>query len=231
MLNTINTTSTPLSQTYSGVTSTESVDSDAASTATEQAAAASNDDDISLSTRAQKFSAIDNEFFRGDSLTSADIKTLVVRLHEYGLITSTEYSMLKGEDDTASETDADAVSEMMTQTLISYIDDLEQSLSVRDETDTFGSVGIDELQSALGSARTIINDVASAKTKSDFKQTVNENNKTLMDVVASPEFSTMSTDEQATLNEIVKTLTVIDKLSLDQITNSSVSKYVAISKL
>lgn len=229
MLSTINTTSTPLSQNYTGATSTESVDSDAASTTTGQAASVSNDDDLSLSTRAQKFNAIDKEFFSGDSITSEDIKTLVVRLHEYGLITNTEYSTLKGEDDTSNDTED--VSEELTQTLISYIDELEQSINVRDETDTFGSVGIDELQSALSSARTIIDDVTSAKTKSDFKQTVSENNKTLMEVAASQEFSTMSTEEQAILNEVVQTLTVIDKLSLDQITNSSVSKYVAISKL
>ena len=229
MINTVNTTSTPLSQNYSGVTSTESVDSESAPTTTEQVASTSSDEDLSLSTRAQKFSAIDNEFFSGGHLTSEDIKTLVVRLHEYGLITNTEYSTLKGEESTSN--DSEDVSEKLTQTLISYIDEVEQSLSVRDETDTFGSVGIDEFQSALSSARTIISDVATAKTKSDFKQTVNENNKTLMEVTGSQEFSTLSTEEQAVLNEVVQTLTVIDKLSLDQITNSSVSKYVAISKL
>lgn len=231
MLSTINTTSTPLSQTYSGVTSTESVDSDEASTTTEQAAAASSDDDLSLSTRAQKFSAIDDEFFSGSALTSDDITTLVQRLYEYGLISSGELTKLNGEETDSDPDEVDPTSAIITQSLLSYIDDLEESLATLDETEMFGTVSLDELQTALDSAKTIINDVATAKTESDFKQTVSENNQILTQAMDSVEFYTMSEADQTTLNDIVKTLTVIDKLSVNQLTNASVSQYIAISKL
>jgi hypothetical protein len=231
MISTINTTSTPLSQNYSGVTSTESIDSDAASTTTEQAATASNDNDLSLSTRSQKLSAIDNEFFNGSALTSDDITTLVERLYEYGLISSGELTTLNGEETDSDPDEVDPTSAIITQSLLSYIDDLEESLAALDETEMFGTVSLDELQTALDSAKTIINDVATAKTESDFKQTVSENNQILTQAMDSVEFYAMSEADQTTLNDIVKTLTVIDKLSVNQLTNASVSQYIAISKL
>ncbi|WP_299267100.1 hypothetical protein [uncultured Psychrosphaera sp.] len=231
MISTINTTSTPLSQNYSGVTSTESIDSDAASTTTEQASPASNDDDFSLSTRSQKLSAIDNEFFNGSALTSDDITTLVERLYEYGLISSGELTTLNGEETDSDPDEVDPTSAIITQSLLSYIDDLEESLAALDETEMFGTVSLDELQTALDSAKTIINDVATAKTESDFKQTVSENNQILTQAMDSVEFYAMSEADQTTLNDIVKTLTVIDKLSVNQLTNASVSQYIAISKL
>jgi hypothetical protein len=231
MISTINTTSTPLSQNYSGVTSTESIDSDAASTTTEQASPASNDDDFSLSTRSQKLSAIDNEFFNGSALTSDDITTLVERLYEYGLISSGELTALNGEETDSDLNEVDPTSAITTQSLLSYIDDLEESLAALDETEMFGTVSLDELQTALDSAKTIINDVATAKTESDFKQTVSENNQILTQAMDSVEFYAMSEADQTTLNDIVKTLTVIDKLSVNQLTNASVSQYIAISKL
>ena len=231
MISTINTTSTPLSQNYSGVTSTESIDSDAASTTTEQAAEASNDSDLSLSTRSQKLSAIDNEFFHGSALTSDDIVTLVERLYEYGLISSGELTALNGEEADSVPDEVDPTSATISQSLLSYIDDLEESLAALDETEMFGTVSLDELQTALDSAKTIINDVATAKTESDFKQTVSENNQILTQAMDSVEFYAMSEADQTTLNDIVKTLTVIDKLSVNQLTNASVSQYIAISKL
>jgi hypothetical protein len=231
MISTINTTSTPLSQNYSGVTSTESINSDAASTTTDQAATASNDNDLSLSTRSQKLSAIDNEFFNGSALTSDDITTLVERLYEYGLISSGELTTLNGEETDSDPDEVDPTSAIITQSLLSYIDDLEESLAALDETEMFGTVSLDELQTALDSAKTIINDVATAKTESDFKQTVSENNQILTQAMDSVEFYAMSEADQTTLNDIVKTLTVIDKLSVNQLTNASVSQYIAISKL
>lgn len=226
MISTIGSSATQIDQTYTNVSATQTVNSEVEET-DQSAQETSNSDNISLSTRAQKMSAIDNEFFNGKPITSLDIQQLINRVHEYGLISDTEFEALGGSETETSTTNPVS----LTESLESYIVELQKSLDTLENTQMFSEVTIDEFQKALDSTKSILNDVEKAKKTSDFKLTLAENKQTLSQVLESEEFDALSMDDKVTVHDSIKALTIIDKISPDQLTNASVNQYIGVANL
>ncbi|MBU2919037.1 hypothetical protein KO505_13860 [Psychrosphaera sp. F3M07] len=222
MISNINTTTTLVDPSYSNVASTEATDNDSETLSTDVQTDASSSDTISLSTRAQKLSAIANEFFNGKPIDSLDIGQLVERVYEYGLISATQYSALGGGQESESEPTA-------TESVVQYIDDLKANLNGLGADHTFGEVSLSELQAALDQSRGIITKVNMEENNTHLSQVIAQSKQVLTQAYDSDQFSSMSEDDKLTMASVIKTLTVIEQLNTKQADNSLASKYANVA--
>jgi len=162
----------------SGVSSTQETFKAEDSTTTEKTAHI-NSDNISLSTRSQKLSAISGEFFSGKSFSSVDTAKLIDRVYEYGLISKSEYNTLN--HSTTSEDGAKTDEPTSTASLQQFIDQFKQRMGKVDGFQESTEKSVVALKEALNNASTILNDVEQAKKSPDFKAVLTQSKQTLME--------------------------------------------------
>lgn len=186
-----------------------------------------NNGNLSLSTRAQKLSAITSEFFSGKPVASIDTAKLIDRVYEYGLISQKEYASLN--DKPQGVDDAVVVEPTSTQSLSQFLDRFNERLSgiegYQDSTDST----VVALKQALDHASIIFNDIEQAKKAPDFKSTLADTKETLTKLLNSEEFRAMPLDDKVDMSNVIKTLDVIDKISLKRLDNPMVNKYINIA--
>ena len=187
--------------------------------------------DVFLSSRAQRISLLNTEFFRGGSLTNTDVNKLVERVYEFGLISKEDYSRLSGKS-----LDQQPSAKAETTKLVDFIDDFSARLTKsekddigKDKQDTAGSKTVEKLTEALQQAKVILADVEQAKKQDNFKNLINQSITTLREVIDSSAFNKIPIDDRASLTNLGRSLEVIDKLSPQRLTNAKVNRYLDIS--
>lgn len=202
-------TSTDTGTTTDSTSATEATDATSQTSTTESQTSSTSSDSISLSSRAQKLSALASEFFNGSSMDSIDIDQLVERAYEYGLLSSTQYSSLGGGENVSESGSA-------TDSVVQYIDDLKANLGAFGEDQMFGEISLIELQEALDNAREVIINVDMTQDNTDLLQTIADSKQILALAFDSEEFSSMSKEDQLTMESVIKTLSVIEDLKPSQ---------------
>jgi len=195
-------------------------------------AADSSQKSVHLSNRAEKLSALSNEFFQGGTLASQDVDALIERTYEYGFISKSEY--LKLSENSASETVNNQADKTSTTSLIDYINEFKERLNNLDETE-FEQATPEEKESltamkkALDSAQSILSDIEQAKLSPNFKTDLQDTIIIFKDIINSEAFATMELDDKVNLTNVEKTLEIIDTLSPQRLTNKKVNQYIDIS--
>lgn len=189
--------------------------------------------DVFLSSRAQRISLLNTEFFRGGSLTNTDVNKLVERVYEFGLISKEDYSRLSGKS-----LDQQPSAKTETTKLVDFIDGFSARLKKsekddkskdNDKQDKAGSKTVEKLTEALQQAKVILTDVEQAKKQDNFKNLINQSITTLREVIDSSAFNKIPIDDRASLTNLGRSLEVIDKLSPQRLTNEKVNRYLDIS--
>jgi hypothetical protein len=227
--NTTNTTTRPSSdvssQVIDGQKSPLPVDKHSASEASPQK-------NLHLSSRAEKLSALSNEFFKGNAFTAADVSSLIERTYEFGFISKEEYLNLS--ENKLSDEISDQPEKTSTTTLLDYINKFKERLDDLDDEE-FEQASPEEQESlvvmkkALSSAQSILNDVEQAKLLPNFKADLQETMVIFKDIISSEAFNTMELDDKVNLTNVTKTLEIIDQLSPQRLNNKKVNEYIDIS--
>jgi hypothetical protein len=192
----------------------------------------SSQKNLHLSSRAEKLSALSNEFFKGNGFTAADVNSLVERTYEFGFISKAEY--LKLSEGTATDETNVKPETTSTTTLIDYISKFKERLDDLDDKE-FEQASPEEQESllamkkALTSAQGILTDVEQAKLLPNFKADLQETIVIFKDIISSEAFNTMELDDKVNLTNVTKTLEIIDQLSPQRLNNKKVNEYIDIS--
>jgi len=185
------------------------------------------DGNLSLSTRAQKLSAISSEFFSGKAFSSVDTAKLIDRVYEYGLISKSEYQ--KVSEKTQSADDVKTVADTSTESLQIFIDRFEDRMSNVDGFQESTEKTVVALKEAFKNASAILNDVEHEKKSSDFKAVLAQTKQTLTSLVNGPAFSEMKIDDKVDMSNVIKTLDIIDKINVKRLDNSMVNRYINVA--
>ncbi|WP_286234559.1 hypothetical protein [Thalassotalea sediminis] len=193
-----------------------------------------------LSSKAQKISAINNEFFSGGSLNFDDLDSLKSRVYQLGLITKEEFGKLTNTE--YSEQELAAADDISTQGIANYINNflkrLDESDAGKNETndtvdkqtsDVEESESLIALKAALNNAKNIITDVENAKSKEDFKATLIKSMSILNESITAQAFEKMPIDDKVGLTKVYQTLEIVDKISPQRLTNQKLNHYMSIS--
>ncbi len=195
-----------------------------------------------LSSRAQKINAISKEFFTGDALNFNDVEALKERVYQLGLISKNDYAKL-----TKSSAENDATSsksENSTLGLTNFIGDLlarlqtnesesAESNSTETETETEDederSKALSSLIKTLEAAKSIISNIEEAKNQANFKSTLQETLSTLKAAIEAPSFEKIPLDDKRGLGKVYQTLEIVDQLSPQRLNNEKINKYLDLS--
>lgn len=216
-------TTTDTAEAADSANETETTSTTSQAATTDSQVSNTNSDSVTVSSRAQKLSALASEFFNGSSMDSIDINQLVERAYEYGLLSSTQYNSLGG-GQAVTEDESGA-----TESVVQYIDDLKANLDTFGEDQMFGEISLIELQAALDDSREIITNVNMTQDNTSLLQVIAESKLVLAEAFESEEFSNMSKEDQLTMESVIKTLSVIEDLNTpqsDTSTNSSANSAV-----
>ena len=136
-------------------------------------------ENLHLSSRAEKLNALSNEFFKSGALTAIDVNALVERTYELGFISKNEY--LKLSENSVSEETGNKMEKTSTTTLIDYIYEFKERLDKLDDKELEQATpeekeSLAAMIKSLNSAQRILSDVEEAKRlpnfKSDLKETI-----------------------------------------------------------
>jgi hypothetical protein len=191
-------------------------------------------DNLFLSSKAQKISAISSEFFSGAELTFDDIGKLKEKLYQFGLISKGDYASL------SSDIVNDSVSEknetVSTTTLSSFIGDFVERLNKEDDNEKpEGDDEINESESivaltaVLNTAKDIFANIEEQKNKADFKSSLQESLALLKETISDKSFSGLPLDDQIGLSKVYQALEIVDNLSPQRLNNDKVNKYIELS--
>jgi len=187
---------------------------------------------LHLSSRAEKLSALSNEFFKGGKFTTADVNALIERTYEFGFISKAEY--LKLSENTVTDETNVQPEKTSTTTLIDYINQFKERLDDLDEQELEQS-SPEELESlvamkkALTSAKSILTDVEQAKQLPNFKTDLQDTIVIFKEIISSEAFNTMTLEDKVNLTNVAKTLEIVDQLSPQRLNNKKVNQYIDIS--
>jgi len=187
-----------------------------------------------LSSKAQKISAISSEFFSGAELTFDDIGKLKEKLYQFGLISKGDYASL------SSDIVNDSVSEkneaLSTTTLSSFIGDFVERLNKEDgnekaegDDEINESESIVALTAVLQTAKDIFSNVEEQKNKAGFKSSLQESLALLKETISDKSFSGLPLDDQIGLSKVYQALEIVDNLSPQRLNNDKVNKYIELS--
>ncbi|MFT5755963.1 MAG: hypothetical protein ACI9LM_000675 [Alteromonadaceae bacterium] len=187
---------------------------------------------LHLSSRAEKLSALSNEFFKSGALTSADVDSLVERTYEFGFISKAEY--LKLSENSVTDEVNTQPEKTSTLTLIDYISIFKERLDNLDDQELEQASpeekeSLAAMKKALTSAQSILTDVEQAKLLPTFKTDLQDTITIFKDIIASDAFNTMALDDKVNLTNIAKTLDIVDQLSPQRLNNKKVNQYIDIS--
>lgn len=193
-----------------------------------------------LSSRAQKINAISKEFFTGDALNFNDVESLKERVYQLGLISKNDYARL-----TKSSAENDATSsnsENSTLGLTNFIGDLLARLQVNEsestesnsteaeaKTEDERSKALSSLIKTLEAAKSIISNIEEAKNQANFKSTLQETLSTLKAAIEAPSFEKIPLDDKRGLGKVYQTLEIVDQLSPQRLNNEKINKYLDLS--
>ena len=185
------------------------------------------DGNLSLSTRAQKFSAITREFFSGKSFASIDTAKLIDRVYEYGLMSKSEYETLSSKS-TATD-DTEIVETTSTASLSRFLDQFDQRLSGVEGYQDAGNERVVALKQALNHASLIFQDVEQAKKSDDFKSDLASSRATLTELLNTEAFKAMPINDKVDMANVIKTLDVIDKINVKRLDNPMINRYISVA--
>ncbi|GLX79450.1 hypothetical protein tinsulaeT_27900 [Thalassotalea insulae] len=187
-----------------------------------------------LSSKAQKISALSNEFFSGGNLAFNDLDSLKQRIYQLGLISKQEYAQLT--DTELSDDELAASNNLSSQGVANYIGDFLQRLDETDagkinDTDntTQESETLTALKEALNAAKNIISNLDQAKTDADFKATLANSMSFIKDTINATSFEKMPLDDKVGLTKVYQTLELVDKISPQRLTNDKLNRYIELS--
>lgn len=177
---------------------------------------ASEKSDVSLSTRAQKIQALNEEFFPSGPSSVTISSEFIERLKEYGLISSEDAQQL-----TSSLTDnSDGEDTITLEKLSAETQDL---ISVLQQVE-----GTQNAANTLKEAQDVINSF------DQFNSSTTELNN-LSDSIKQFRLSstadTLSASQQQTLKELELTLSVAAKLNPDTVSSAVINQYLAVNEL
>lgn len=193
-------------------------------------------ENLYLSNRSQKINAISNEFFSGDSLDFTDVEALKERVYQLGLISHNEYAKLT--NSTAEVENSSPSNENSTISLTNFLGNLLERLqnddSEKDPDESTSAEGneseaLSALIKALESAKDIISNVEEAKRETDFKATLQDTLVLLKETIEAPTFEKIPLDDKVGLSKVYQTLTIVDQLSPQRLSNEKVNKYLDLS--
>lgn len=226
MLSNINMYSSLLGAQHTNVSSSEKVASTEATPAAEKTDGQHNGN-LSLSTKAQKLSAINSEFFNGKPFASVDTQKLIDRVYEYGLISKTEYASLS---DKPTDADAAAVVESTsTQSLSKFVNGFKERLDDVDGYQESEDDSVVALKQALNNAADIFNDVEQTKKSREFKSMLADTKETLTTLISSDEFSAMPLGDRVDMTNVIKTLDIVDKINIKRLDNPMINRYINVA--
>lgn len=240
MINNINTYSNLFNTNTSTSTSTSEVDDIISDYKKEQITAAestnSSNTNLYLSSKAQKISAISNEFFSDAGLSFVDVDSLKERIYQLGLISKEEYSRLTQTE--LSDEEKITSNDMSTTGVTHYIGGFLTRLDAGDTENTEGetdkepkeeSESIIALREALTTAKTIIADVDKAKADPKFKESLVNSMALIKETINASAFEKMPLDDKVGLSKVYETLELVDKISPQRLTNEKLNKYMEVS--
>ena len=200
----------------------------------------SSQNNLYLSSRAQKINAISKEFFTGDALNFNDVESLKERVYQLGLISKNDYAKLtksSAENDVSSSNN-----ENSTLGLTNFIGDLLARLQASDsestesnstetetETEDERSKALSSLIKTLEAAKSIISNIEEAKNQANFKSTLQETLSTLKAAIEAPSFEKIPLDDKRGLGKVYQTLEIVDQLSPQRLNNEKINKYLDLS--
>lgn len=194
-----------------------------------------NQNNLYLSSKAQKINALSNEFFNGATLNFNDVESLKERAYQLGLISQNEYAKLTN---TTTKTESEVTEiEDPTTALTDFIGDLLKRLqSSEDEenqdTDNATeqpSEALNALISALEGAKEIIANIEEAKQESDFKDKLQNTLGLLKETIEAPSFEKVPLDDKVGLSKVYQALEIVDQLTPQRLTNEKLNKYIDLS--
>jgi hypothetical protein len=200
------------------------------------AEASTNQNNLYLSSRAQKINAISNEFFSGNDLSLANVDDLKERVYQLGLISKNEYAKLTN---SAEKTENGSLSaENSTMSLTNFLGNLLERLKSDDEekpedgSDTAEGGKSDALTAlikTLEAAKGILSNVEEAKRETDFQSTLKETMSLLKETIEAPTFEKIPLDDKIGLSKVYQTLDIVEQLSPKRMTNENINKYLELS--
>jgi len=191
---------------------------------------------LNLSSRAQKVSALSNEFFSGGDLSFNDVDALKERIYQFGLISKEEYAGLT--KTTLSEEDKAASKDVSSQNLASFLGDFLDRLdeTKAGKTDDLNSNGnaeeseiLIELKVALLKAKDILADVDKEKSDPKFKESLMNSLSFIKDTINTKAYETMQLDDKVGLGKVYQALEVVDKMSPQRLTNEKLNRYMKVA--
>lgn len=183
-------------------------------------------ENLSLSSKAQKINAISVEFFGNGGPSLNDLEQLKERIYQLGLISSQEYSALTNTSFVDDETSTS--NENSTQGVANYIGDFIERLNDGDDSEDKSDT-ILALTEVLTTAKNIISDTDTAKSDAEFKDTLTSSMAFLKETINAPEFGSLPISDQVNLSKVYQTLEIVDKISPTRLTNDKLNQYMKFS--
>ena len=194
-----------------------------------------NQNNLYLSSKAQKINALSNEFFNGATLNFNDVESLKERAYQLGLISQNEYAKLTNST-TKTESEVTEI-EDPTMALTDFIGDLLKRLQSNEDEENQDtdnateqpSEALNALISALVGAKEIIANIEEAKQESDFKDKLQNTLGLLKETIEAPSFEKVPLDDKVGLSKVYQTLEIVDQLTPQRLTNEKLNKYIDLS--
>ncbi len=241
MLNNINNHSSLLNSSTNSASTTSKSEIDSIieqhkeNTAEQVAGNTLNQNNLYLSSKAQKINALSNEFFNGATLNFNDVESLKERAYQLGLISQNEYAKLS-HSTTKTESEVTEI-EDPTMALTDFIDDLLKRLQSNEDEENQDtdnateqpSEALNALISALEGAKEIIANIEDAKQESDFKEKLQNALGLLKETIEAPSFEKVPLDDKVGLSKVYQALEIVDQLTPQRLTNEKLNKYLDLS--
>jgi hypothetical protein len=196
--------------------------------------ASSIKENLYLSSRAQKIDTISTEFFNNGVISFNDVDALKERAYQLGLISKQEYSHLT--DTELAESDSQLNTNISSQTLASFADNLLQRLDEISNGDSGEDSDTKEISNsliafkeALITAKDILSDIDSAKDAPDFKKSLASALSLIKETINADSFEIIPLDDKVGISKIYQSLDIVDKIIPERLSNEKVNRYIEIS--
>jgi len=211
---------------FSSPTSTaieEIIDAHKESKATAEEVVSSTNENLFLSSRAQKINVISREFFSGGAMNFNDVNALKERAYELGLISKQEYAQLTGSELPDEESALSA--EVSSQSLASFSGNFVVRMGeaeVDDKATEEDNKKLLALMKALTDAKVILSDVDTAKNSADFKDTLTSTLASIKETINADTFETIPLDDKIGIKKVYQALEIVDKISHKRLSNATI---------
>jgi hypothetical protein len=215
-INSIGIDSSLLTNNQTTATNQTSSASNSKTATTESTVTTVNQDQLEISTRAQKIQKLNEEFFSGPIQSFTISQEFIQRLEEYGFITNDQASNLGVNAETTESSDNSTIGE-----LTKFIDSFSASLNKIDPNNS--------LIDALQQAKTVLSNFNSP-TPSSQNVNIVQISSQIQSYIDTANEKLPETDKKA-LNQLVSALDIANILTPGKNTTSQIESYLAINKL